>query len=79
MEGRVEDRHVRHVREHAPGFADRLQRGHVVQRRELREPFERAQHVVVDQHRLTETGAAVHDAMGDRGHVVRGVRERGDG
>ena len=70
MEGRVEDGDMGLVGDRPPGGRDRLERGRVVERRELRERVEFREDAVVDQDGLAKAVAAVDDSVSDCGHVV---------
>jgi hypothetical protein len=61
---RVEDSHVRDIRQDPPRLGDRCDRRRVVQRRQLDQLFEPCLQRVVDQRRLAER-APVDDAMRD--------------
>ena len=74
VKGRVEAGHLRHVGQRVHGRANAGQVGRIVQRRQVGEPLDRGEHLVVDQHRAGELLAAVDDAMADRGDLVRIVQ-----
>ena len=57
---------------------DRAHRRRVVQRRERLELVDLSAHVVVDQHRLAEAGAAVDDAMCHGTDMSEGLSPGGD-
>jgi hypothetical protein len=76
MEGGVEHRHVRDVRERPLGDLDAFGVDGVVQRREHGEIADRGQHGVVDQHRRREPLAAVDDAVRDRRELSERRLER---
>ena len=65
MKGRVEDGHVRNVRERGTRLLDGCKRRTVVQRRQLGHGGELALDRVVDHDRLAEALAAVDDAVRD--------------
>jgi hypothetical protein len=67
VERRVEDGHVRHVRQCCSRDLDRLHRGFHVQRRELDEVGQFVNDSVVDQGRRRKALTAVDDAMADGG------------
>ena len=46
-----------------------------MQGRELGKRLEPAEDVVVDQYRLAEADAAMHEALGDRGYVIWALRD----
>ena len=71
MERRVEDGHVRDVGQRPPRVGQRRERRAVVERRELSQLRERFLDLVVNDDRLAESPAAVHDAMRDGVHVLR--------
>jgi len=81
MEGRVEDGHVRDVRQRAARALDLRQRRPVVERREVGESSELALDLVVDHDRLAEPLPAVDDPVRDRLDVAGRGRQRrhGDG
>ncbi len=65
MEGRVEDGDVGHVREGAPGGLDAREVGGVVQRREVERVADGVLDLGVDEGRLRELLAAMHDPVAD--------------
>ncbi len=69
MERRVEHRHLRDAGERRPRHAYAGQVDRIVQRRERRQLLDGGDHAVVDEHRLREALAAVHDAVPDRDGV----------
>ena len=74
VEGRVEDHHLRQVGEQLAGHRDALEVGRVVQRRQRHQRLHGRDHVVVDQGRLGELLAAVHDPVPDRDHLDVALR-----
>lgn len=66
MEGGVEYGDVRGLRQELARLRDCLERGRVVQRRELDQPLQATLDRVVDRRRLEKLGSAVHDAMADQ-------------
>ena len=79
-ERRVEHRDMRHIRKHLAGHLDTLHGRRIVQRRQLRDLLEFADHRVVDQGRPVERCAAVHHPMANRRQPARlqidtGVRQ----
>ena len=76
MERRVEDSDVTQRRERSTRVVDRCDRTAVVQRRQLRQGVQLLLDGGVDDHRRSEAGAAVHDAVRDSEHVVGRI---GDG
>ena len=76
VEGGVEDRDVREVREQAPRLGDRGERGRVVERCELGQALQCGDDRVVEDRRLPETRPAVYDAVRDGRDLARRILER---
>jgi hypothetical protein len=66
VEGGIEDGDVRNVRQRVPRVGQRLQRRSIVEGRELTQPVELVDDLVVDDDRLAEDRAAVDDPVRDR-------------
>ena len=71
VERRVEDRDVRDVRQRLHRVVDRGERLPLVERRQVGDLLERGPDLVVDDDRLAEARAAVHDAVRDRVDLPR--------
>ena len=57
MKRRIEDRHVRNVRQCGACRCDRLERRYVVERGEIHERLQPAHELVVDERRLAQLSA----------------------
>jgi hypothetical protein len=73
MKRRVEDRNMGNAWQNAPRLHNPLDRGGVVQRRQLDEGLESGLQRIVDERWLAKL-PSVHDTMGDRFHIARCVK-----